>query len=137
MNARRIVRWTWLAVGAAAIYAVAVVGLRWQSNREWEESTRQRQADADRKIVEQYGNGELKVLTFYANPPQTTGGGKVLLCYGVANADSVSIDPAVEGVSPALSRCVETRPSKNTTYTLVAKGRAGEQASRAIEVRVR
>lgn len=87
--------------------------------------------------MEQYGNGELKVLTFYANPPQTTAGGKVLLCYGVANAESVSIDPAVDGVSPALSRCLETRPSKNTTYTLVAKGRAGEQASRVIDVRVR
>ena len=137
MDAKRIVRWTWLAVAAAAVYAVVVVGMRWQGNREWERSARQRDADADRAIVEKYGDGELKLLTFYANPPITTRGGKILLCYGVANAKSVTIQPAVEGVSPALSRCVEARPTSKTTYTLRAIGREGEQASGTVEVQVR
>jgi hypothetical protein len=137
MDAKRIARWMWLPVGAAVLYAGIVMGMRWQNSREFEHNMRQRQAEADRKIVERYGNGELKVLMFYANPPNIRAGGKGLLCYGVANAESVTIDPVVEGVSPSLSRCVEVRPARDTTYTLLATGRSGQQASQSLKVQVR
>jgi hypothetical protein len=137
MKAKRIVRWTWLLTGVVAVYTAVVFGMRWQGNREWENTTRQREADADRKIVERYGDGELKVLMFYANPPRVRPGGKVLLCYGVANAKSVTMQPAVENVSPSLSRCVEANPSTDTRYTLVAVGRSGEQSSASVSVDVR
>jgi hypothetical protein len=137
MNAKRILRWTWLPVGAAVLYAAAVMGMRWQASRAWEEDTRQRQADADRKIVERYGDGELKVLMFYANPALVDAGGKTLLCYGVANATSVRIDPPVQGVGPSLSRCVEVRPATSTEYKLVATGRSEQEASSSVQVDVR
>jgi hypothetical protein len=137
METRRVLRWTWLLAGAAIVYAGVIMGMRWNDKRLWEEDARQRQADADRKVVERYGDGELKVLMFYANPPRVDAGGKTLLCYGVANAASVSIDPAVESITPSLSRCVEIRPAADTTYTLVATGRSGEQASKSLQVEVR
>jgi hypothetical protein len=122
MKTKRILRWTWLLTGVVAVYTAVVMGLRWQGNREWETETRQREADADRKIVERYGSGQLKVLMFYANPPSMRAGGKTLLCYGVSNAKSVVIEPAVKDVSPSISRCVETNPRVDTQYQLVATG---------------
>jgi hypothetical protein len=127
----------WLPAGAVAIYTAIVMGVRWQENQALEENARQRTAEDNREIVERYGDGELKVLTFYANPARVNAGGKSLLCYGVANAKSVRIDPAVKGVSPSLSRCVEVRPAKDTTYTLAAMGRSGEQASATLKLQVR
>ena len=137
MKAKRILRWTWLLTAVVAVYTAVVMGLRWQGNREWEAETRQREADADRKIVERYGSGELKVLMFYANPASVRAGGKTLLCYGVSNARSVVIEPAVKDVSPSISRCVETNPSADTQYQLIATGASGEQASASVNVRVR
>jgi hypothetical protein len=59
------------------------------------------------------------------------------LCYGVAMAESVRIEPAVEGVGPALSRCVETKPiRKTTTYTLRAAGKNGAEATSTVAVAV-
>ena len=137
MDTRRILRWTWLPVAAIVLYTAAVMGMRWQANRSLEESTRQRKAETDREIVQRYGNGELKLLMFYANPPAIQAGGKTLLCYGVANAKSVEVKPGVEGVSPSLSRCLEVRPTTDTTYTLVATGVSGAQESRELNVKVR
>lgn len=136
MTAKKILRWTWLPVGAIALYTLILMGMRWQNSREWEENTRQRKAEANREVVERYGDGELKVLMFYATPARVPAGGKALLCYGVANAKSVTIQPAVKDVSPSISRCVETAPSRDTQYTLVAVGRSGEQASASVKVDV-
>ena len=137
MDTRRLARWSWIAVGALAVWTTAVFAMRWQANHEWEAQTRQRQAETDRSIVERYGGGELKLLTFYASPPAIPTGGKTLLCYGVANAESVRIEPAVEGLSPSISRCVEVRPGKDTEYKLIAMGRSGEQVSASAKVDVR
>lgn len=137
IDAKRILRWTWVPVGIALLYAAVVIGMRWQSNRALEEQAVQQQARADREIVERYGNGELKVLMFYANPPQISAGNKSLLCYGVANADSVSIGPGVESVAPSLSRCVEVRPTATTTYRLIAKDSSGKEVSKSVDIAVR
>src|ERR1700732_2555562 len=42
-----------------------------------------------------YGNGQLKVLEFYANPTETRAGSRALVCYGVSNAASVTIEPSL------------------------------------------
>jgi hypothetical protein len=78
----------------------------------------------------------LKILQFYARDSVLTEGGKTVLCYGVSNARSVRIDPPVEGVSPALSRCVEVRPKRETLYTLIAEGANGSSASQSVSVRI-
>jgi hypothetical protein len=78
----------------------------------------------------------VKILQFYARDSVLTEGGKTVLCYGVSNARSVRIDPPVEGVSPALSRCVEVRPKRETSYTLIAEGSDGRTASQSVNIRI-
>ena len=78
----------------------------------------------------------VKITQFYARDSVLTEGAKTVLCYGVSNARSVRIDPPVEGVSPALSRCVEVRPKRETLYTLVAEGSDGRTASQSVSVRI-
>jgi hypothetical protein len=136
MTGKRMLVLGWLVAAIALIYAAGVFGMRWYGNRAWEENTRQRQAEADRELVARYGNGELKLLMFYANPGQTRAGSSTLLCYGVANAVSVAISPSVGGVGPALSRCVAVQPQADTRYTLTATGRSGQQVSSSVQVNV-
>jgi hypothetical protein len=42
----------------------------------------------------------------------------------------------VEGVSPALTRCVEVRPKGETRYTLTAEGSDGKAVSQSVTVSV-
>jgi len=78
----------------------------------------------------------VKILSFYPRDAVVNEGGKTLLCYGVSNAKSVRIDPPVDGVSPALSRCVEVRPKGETRYTLTAEGADGQAASQSLTVHI-
>jgi hypothetical protein len=134
---KRMLRWMWVPVGLAVLYTGFTLLSRRQTNRAIDRAAVEERAESDRRIVDQLGGGELKILTLYANPPVLARGQKGLLCYGVASAESVEIEPAVEGVSPALSRCVEIRPDRDTTYTLTARGAGGAAQTRSIELRVR
>ena len=78
----------------------------------------------------------VKITQFYANPTGIPKGEKSLLCYGVESASAVRIQPPVEDLSPALTRCFEVRPQATTTYTLTAEGRSGGSASQSVTVRV-
>lgn len=78
----------------------------------------------------------VKITQFYARDSVLNEGGKTVLCYGVSNARSVRIDPPVEGVSPALSRCVEVRPKRETLYTLIAEDSDGRTVSQSVGVRI-
>jgi hypothetical protein len=81
-----------------------------------------------------YGD-RLKILDFYGTPAIQRGA-NALLCYSVVNAKSVRLDPPVEDVWPALSRCFNASPAKTTRYTLTAQAADGESASRSFEVKV-
>jgi len=133
----KIVRWFWIVVAVAALYTGVVFLNRWRSNRAVEQKVVQQEAEADRKIVDQVGGGSMKVLTFYASPPEVKLGQKGLLCYGVASAASVRIDPGVEGVGPALSRCVQIEPKADTDYTLTAQDAGGRKETKTTRVTVR
>jgi hypothetical protein len=127
----------WLPVLLAFAYSGWVLYSRHADHRRLEEEAEKRRADQDRQIVDKIGGGELKVLMFYADPPTVRRGDAVRLCYGVAMAESVRIEPAVEGVGPALSRCVETKPiRRTTTYTLRAAGKNGAEATSTVAVAV-
>jgi hypothetical protein len=78
----------------------------------------------------------VKITAFYPRDAIVTEGGKTVLCYGVTNAKSVHIDPPVEGVSPALSRCVEIRPRGETRYTLTAEGADGQLVTQSAVVHI-
>jgi hypothetical protein len=127
----------WVVVAIAVLYTAFVMLYRWRDSRAIESAARSREAAEDKAIVDKYGSGDLKLLTFYANPPQVSRGGKALLCYGVANAQSVRIEPGVEEIQPSLSRCVEVRPTQTTEYKLVAQDGSGRAEEQSVVVNVR
>jgi hypothetical protein len=77
-----------------------------------------------------------KITMFYASPAVVEKGEPALLCYGVAQAERVRLEPPAAAVSPSPSRCVEVTPAAATVYTLTAEGAGGAAVSETIEVRV-
>jgi hypothetical protein len=109
------------------IYAGWTMYSRWAENRRAEEEAAARKREFDQTTLNMIGP-DLKILTFYANPS--------LICYGVANAARVRIDPPIELITPSLSRCIKASPAKTTEYTLTAEDAAGHRVSQTITVKV-
>ena len=127
------------------VIAVLVVGWiffsRWQENRVIEKRTErertQKQQEQDRITLEQLGGKELAIQNFYATPAVVHRGEPVQLCYGVANAKTVRLEPQSNPVWPSYSRCVDVTPTKTTTYMLTIADAAGNTKSQSLEVTVR
>src|SRR5438132_13646530 len=83
-----------------------------------------------------YGKG-VRILQFYTVAREIAPHQKALVCYGVVNATAVRLDPPVEEVWPAVSRCFEVTPSRTTRYTLAADGPEHTTVSESIEIAVR
>ena len=125
-----------------AILSVAWIFFsRWEQNRSFEHRVRQertqKQLEDDRATLEQMGGKELAIQTFYATPGSVRRGETVQLCYGVANAKTVTLEPQSNPVWPSYSRCVDVTPAKTTTYTLTIADAAGHTKSQSLEVLVR
>ena len=82
-------------------------------------------------------NGAVSITQFYARSVEMVDGDPNLVCYGVRNATSVRIEPAVENLTPAPNRCFFVEPHQDTTYKLVAEGTDGSQASESFRIRVK
>lgn len=122
-----------LAVAAvAALYLLFVFGKRWWNARESATAP-----PPSSQVHPAYAGDELKVLHFMASPGTVRSGEPVLVCYGVLNAASVTIEPHIEDVKPSLSRCLQARPRKTTEYRLVARGKDGKVAEATLQVEVR
>jgi hypothetical protein len=93
-------------------------------------------AQRNAETVAYYGNGQLKVLSFYANPAEVKRGSRSLVCYGVSNAASVTIEPAVGETWPSTGRCLEVTAAKDTGYKLTARDANGREESRTLSLRV-
>jgi len=91
---------------------------------------------AARDPLAAYGNS-VKILQFYTGARDIAPGEKALVCYGVVNATALRLDPPVENVWPALSRCFEVTPVKSTRYTLTAEGAEHATVSQSIEIAVK
>lgn len=78
----------------------------------------------------------VQITQFYASTPVVPKGEASLLCYGVEGAARVRLEPPVENLSPALTRCFEVRPEATTTYTLIAEGRDGAAVKQSVTVQV-
>ncbi|MBY0374311.1 MAG: hypothetical protein K2Q23_09975 [Bryobacteraceae bacterium] len=78
----------------------------------------------------------VKITQFYAAPNLIGKGEKAMLCYGVESAAKVEIEPRVEAVWPALSRCVEVAPTADTEYRFLATGRDGRIATASAKITV-
>jgi hypothetical protein len=130
---------------AAIVIVVLVVGWilvsRWLENRTIEkrasEERTQKQQEQDRVTLEQLGGKELAIQNFYASPGEIRRGGTVQLCYGVANAKTLKLEPQSNPVWPSYSRCVDVTPKKTTTYTLTIADAAGNIKTQTVEVKVR
>ncbi len=77
------------------------------------------------------------ILNFYASPGVLTEGESATLCYGVALAEQVRLDPPVEALTPSLNRCISVRPEQDTRYTLTAEGAGGTRASESFLIEVK
>lgn len=68
-----------------------------------------------------------KITHFYANDPVIRGKGQsTLICYGTEQSTEVTLEPPVERLWPASSRCFSVTPAQKTTYTITAKSAAGQ-----------
>ncbi len=120
----------------AALWTAWTLYSRRQNAREDDLREQQKQAEADRRAVAVYGGDQFKILNFGAEPSHVSAGGRVLLCYGVANAAKVSIVPGVEPIKPALLHCLNVFPTKTTTYTLSAEDGKGNHKSGSLTIKV-
>jgi hypothetical protein len=69
--------------------------------------------------------------------PRIQRGETAQICYGVANAKSVTLEPQSSKVWPSHNLCIDVKPVKTTTYTLVATGADGRNVSEQVTVEVR
>jgi hypothetical protein len=128
--------------------ALAIVALiigwtlfsRWQENKQIDRQSlaakREKQKESDRAALDQFGGKELDIQSFYASPGAVHRGETVQLCYGVANAKTVKLEPQPNPVWPSYSRCVDVAPTKTTTYALTVEDAAGNTKTQTVEVKV-
>lgn len=130
-----------IALGIALLVVAWILYARWEENRLIEKRAReeksQKQAENDRLTLEQLGGKELAIQNFYATPGAIRRGETVQLCYGVANAKTVKLEPQTNPVWPSYARCVDVTPTKDTTYTLTIADAAGNIKTQTLEVKVR
>jgi hypothetical protein len=105
---------------------------RHQENRAYDQRAAQAQAkkqrEADQAAIEQLGGSDLSIQMLYATP-RIHRGETAQICFGVANAKSVTLEPQTNPVRPSHSLCIDVKPAKTTTYTLTAMGADGKTAS--------
>ena len=130
---RSIVR---VMTAIAFVYVSWVFLARYFSHHPLSPGKDEDQARRNAEFSRTYGGTQVKILQFYAREGNLTQGSPTVLCYGVLNARAVRISPAVEGVSPALSRCVEVSPIKDTEYTLTAEGNDGRTVTESFVLQV-
>jgi hypothetical protein len=113
---------------------------RWQENLSIERRSREeksrKQLEDDRVALEQLGGKELAIQSFYASPGAIHKGESVQLCYGVANAKTLKLEPQPNAVWPSYARCVSVSPAKSTTYTLTISDASGNTKTQSVQVKI-
>ena len=130
-----------LGLGIVVLVVAWIMVSRWLENRGIEKRAKEertlKQQEQDRLTVEQLGGKELAIQNFYASPGEIRRGATVQICYGVANAKTVTLEPQSNPVWPSHSRCVDVTPKKTTTYTLTIVDAVGNTKTQTLEVKVR
>jgi hypothetical protein len=126
-----------LLIVAGAIYDGWILYSRSSENRDATRAQAEKEASHERKTLDAYGGGGLKILDFYAAPATVKRGAQTNLCYGVTGAKTVRMEPSVEAVWPAVTRCVQVSPQRDTDYKLVAEDEAGHSVTQSIAVTVK
>src|SRR5579884_950022 len=133
---RRILPYATVAVLVAVLYLGWVFYSRWASDRDLRQKAAQQQNEDLKKTYEMYGSGQVKIVSFYVSQDPIRAGEQVDLCYGVANAKTVKIDPTVGDVWPSLHRCMSVAPKQNTTYKLTADDGTGKTQEQSVVLHV-
>ena len=133
---RALLTFSTLALLASILYVAWIFGSRWQAQRRLRQAIQDREVNAARKVVEQYASGHVRILAFYANPPALIRGERANLCFGLDSAEWVRIEPGVQPLKPALTRCVSVAPKATTEYTLTAGGPGGAKVSQTLTISV-
>jgi hypothetical protein len=129
-----------LLIFAVILYVSYVLYARYESGKEYERKSKERESEQrreeDRLAVEQLGGSELAIRSLYVSPRAIHVGESAQLCYDVANAKTVALDPPAGEVWPSHSRCLNISPSKTTTYTLTIKDAGGKTLTQSVELPV-
>ena len=124
----------------ALLVVLWILYSRWQENQNIERRAREekssKQRESDRATLEQLGGKELAIQSFYVSPGAVHKVESVHLCYGVANAKTVKLEPQPNAVWPSYARCVSVTPAKSTTYTLTIGDDAGQTQTQTLMVKV-
>lgn len=128
-------------VFAAVICYIAVVFVyRYESNRDYQRRAAQKAAEQrreeDQAAIEQLGGSELAIRAFYVSPTVIRRGATAQVCYDVANAKTVTLEPPAGEVWPSHNRCLDISPKQTTKYTLTITSAAGKSASQTVELQV-
>jgi hypothetical protein len=123
----------------AAIVVVAYMALVMVNRRiaDQQREQQRQQPDGFAEFERAYGGTAVKIVQFYSREGTLFEGSSTVLCYGLANARSVRIEPPVEGVSVSINNCVEVAPERDTRYTLTAEGNDGHVVSESFVLKVR
>jgi hypothetical protein len=82
------------------------------------------------------GGTDFRIINFYAVPRSIRRGSQARICFGVAGAKRVRIEPRIEDLHPAASYCLQAAPRKDTRYKLTAEDGAGHTATASLSVKV-
>ncbi len=136
---KSILPYTTVAVILAALYVAYTFYSRYDSNRRAQESAAAAQQETRQKQERAiFGSGEVSFTTFGADDASLNAGQSTQLCYGVVNATTVKIDPALSETPKVSSRhCIEIAPKKTTTYTITASDAKGNSKTESVTVQVR
>jgi hypothetical protein len=129
-----------IVIAIVLLYVSWILFSRWHENRNIDRRAAGKRSEErmeqDRKALEQFGGKELAIQSFYANPGIIHRGEKTQLCYGVANAKTVKIEPQSGPVWPSYANCVDVSPRKDTTYTLTVQDAGGNAKTQTLQVKV-
>ena|SRR5271167_918526 len=132
--------YTRIALLIVFVYVVFLLVSRYESNRAYErgnaEKAAEQQRETDRAAIEQLGGSDLAIRALYISPPIIKAGQTAELCYDVANASTVTLDPPAGEVWPSHNRCVDVSPKKTTSYTLKITGSSGNSIAQSVELKV-
>ncbi len=137
---RKFLRYSAVGVALVALYVGWIFYSRWQQDRAiklkiQEKQAAERRAEAE-NVNRQFGGASFAILNFYADPPTLRRGDAADLCYGVANAKSVRLEPRSGTVWPSYAHCLQVSPKKTTTYTLTAVDAAGQTKTAKVTITV-
>lgn len=113
-------RWL-LSVAIAAVF-LNFGYIYWQRGQAFHREVR-----SEPGIPKELSGTSLKILHFYASPGLINTEEQATICYGVLNATAVRIHPPVAEIPPSLNRCIAVAPRAETTYTLTATGKDGQE----------